>query len=115
MDPVSQNINQGINEYLQSLISECLQAPGFMNLSPEQKNNLANQIRAYFDQAVMETLVNRLDEQQFSQIEDLDPNSPEMAEKVQILASQVPGLAQDIENRLRQNTEFIKQNSHLPS
>lgn len=62
----------------------------------------------------METLVNRLDEQQFSQIEQLDPAGPEMAEKVQLLAAQVPGLAADMEQRLRADTEYIKQNSRLP-
>lgn len=114
MDQITQNINQSINDYIQGLISECLQAPGFINLSFEQKNQIANQIREHFYQAVMETLVERLNEQQFSQIEQLDPNSPEMAEKIQLLAAQVPGLAADMENRLRQDVEYIKQNSRLP-
>lgn len=114
MDQISQNINQSINDYLQSLVSECLQTPGLINLPQEQKNQIAGQIQEHFYQAVMETLVERLDESQFSQIENLDPNSQGMAEKIQLLASQVPGLASDIEKRLRQDTDYIKQNSHLP-
>ncbi len=114
MDPITQNINQSINDYLQGLISECLQAPGFISLPKEQKNQLAGQIQEHFYQAVMETLVNRLDEQQFSQIEQENPNSPEMAEKIQMLAAQVPGLVADMEKRLRADTEYIKQNSRLP-
>lgn len=114
MDQISQNINQSINDYLQSLVSECLQAPGFINLSLEQKNQIVGQIQEHFYQAVMETLVGRLNEQQFSQIEQLNPNSPEMAEKIQLLAAQVPGLAADMEKRLRQDVEYIKQNSRLP-
>lgn len=57
---------------------------------------------------------NRLDGKQLSLIENLDPQSPEMAEKIQQLAAQVPGLADDIEKKLSSDVEYIKQNSKIP-
>lgn len=114
MNQISQNIYQNIEEYIQGLVTECLQAPGFVYLSPEQKNQLAVQIQDHLYQTIITTSVERMNESQFSQIEHLDPASPEMAEKVQVLAAQIPGLADDIEKRLRQDVEYIKQNSRLP-
>lgn len=114
MDPITQNVYQNIDEYLESLVADCLQAPGIINLAQEQKDTFAEAVRDHFSQAILEVLVNRLDEEQFSQIENLDPGSPEMVEKIQQLAAQVPGLADDIEKKLQEEVAYIKQNSKLP-
>lgn len=114
MDPITQNIDQNIDEYLNSLVADCLQAPGLATLPQEQKDVFAQQIKDHFYQAALEVLVNRLNEEQFRQIEHLDPASPQMAEKIQQLASQVPGLYKDIEQRLQQDVAYIKQNSKIP-
>lgn len=114
MDPITQNVNQNIDEYLNSLVADCLQAPGLITLSQEQKGIFAGRIKDYFYQAALEVLVNKLNGEQFSQIENLNPGSPEMVEKIQQLASQVPGLASDIEKRLQQDVIYIKQNSKIP-
>lgn len=115
MDPITQNVDQNIDEYLNGLVADCLQAPGIINLPQEQKNVFAGQIKDYFYQAALEVLVKRLNEEQFRQIEHLNPGSPEMAEKIQQLASQVPGLSNDIEQRLQQDVTYIKQNSKIPT
>lgn len=114
MDPLTQNIDQNIDEYLNSLVADCLQTPSLSTLSQEQKGIFAQQIKDYFYQAALEALVDKLNGEQFSQIEHLNPGSPEMAEKIQQLASQVPGLSNDIEKRLQQDVSYIKQNSKIP-
>lgn len=114
MDPITQNVNENIEEYINSLVAQCLQAPGIVNLPQEQKDSFAGQVQDYFSQATLETLVNRLDGEQLSQIENLNPVSPEMIEKIQQLAAQVPGLAGELEARLQKDVEFIKVNSAIP-
>lgn len=114
MDPITQNVNENIEEYINSLVVQCLQAPGIVNLPQEQQDSFAGQVQDYFSQAILETLVNRLDGEQLSQIENLNPVSPEMVEKIQQLAAQVPGLAGELEARLQRDVEFIKQNSAIP-
>lgn len=114
MDPITQNINQNIDEYLEGLVNECLQSPGIINLTPEQKQAIAGQIQNHFTQVVMEVLVDKMDESQFSQIENLEPGSQEMVDKIQVLAAQVPGLTDAMEAKLRQDVEYIKQYSKLP-
>lgn len=115
MDPITQNVNQNIDDYLNSLVASCLQAPGILNLPQEQKDAFANQVQDHLSQATLEVLINRLNGEQLSQIENLNPGSPEMVEKIQQLASQVPGLANDIESRLQKDVEYIRQNSRIPT
>jgi len=55
----------GINEYLNSLTADCLQAPGIVNLPQDQKDAIAERIKDYFYQAALEVLVGRLNEEQF--------------------------------------------------
>lgn len=114
MDPITQNVNENIEQYLDNLVAECLQAPAVAVLPQEEKSAFAQQIRDHFYQVALEVLVDKLTEEQFKQIENLDPLSPEMVEKIQILSAQVPGLAGDLEKKLQQDVEFIKQNSKLP-
>lgn len=114
MDPITQNVNQNIDEYINGLVAECLQAPGIVNLSPDQKNEFAQQVQSYLSQVTIETLVNRLNGEQLSQIENLDPTSPEMAEKIQQLAAQIPGFADDLEKKFQEAVSYIKQNSKIP-
>lgn len=114
MDPITQNVYQNIDEYLESLVSECLQAPGVVNLPQEQKDAFAEQVRDYLSQASLEVLVEKLTEEQFSQIENLEPGSPEMVEKIQVLAARVPGLAESLEERFKKDVDYIKQNSRIP-
>lgn len=115
MDPITQNVNQNIDEYFDGLVAECLQAPGIVNLPPDQKNEFAQRVQDHFSQVTLKTLIDKLDSEQLSQIENLDPTSPEMAEKIQQLAAQVPGFADDLEKKLQEDVAYIKQNSQIPA
>ncbi len=115
MDPITQNVNRNIDEYLNTLVAECLQVPSVAAFSSEQKESFAAKVRERLYESALEVLVEKMDESQFSQIENLDPNSPEMVEKIQFLAAQVPGLAEDMEKRFRLEVDNIKQNPQIPS
>lgn len=114
MDPITQNVNQNIEEYINSLATQCLQTPGIITLSQEQRNAFAERVQDYFSQLTLVVLVDKLNGEQLSQIEHLDPSSPEMAEKIQQLAAQVPGFADDLEKKLQEAVAYIKQNSKIP-
>lgn len=115
MDPITQNVYQNIDEYINGLVAQCLQAPGIVNLPQDQKDQFAGEVESYLSQVALEVLVNRLNSEQLSQIENLDPSSPEMAEKVQQLAAQVPGFADELEKKFQEAVNYIKQNSKIPA
>lgn len=114
MDPITQNVNQNIDAYFNNLVAECLQAPGIVNLPQEQKDAFVAKLHDHFSDITLAALINKLNGEQLSQIENLDPTSPEMAEKIQQLAAQVPGLAEDMEKKLQESVAYIKQNSKIP-
>lgn len=114
MDLFTQTVNEGIEGYLDDLVVYCLQTPGLVHLSYDQQDRFASKVRNYLYQTVLETFVARLNKEQFSQIEYLDPAGPEMVAKIQQLSSQIPGLSDDIEEKLQGDMEYIKQNSKLP-
>lgn len=109
-----QNISNKIDEYLDYLVIQCLQTPTVLNMTQDQKDQFIVTIRNHFNQVILETLVDRLNAEQFSQIEYLDPTSSEMVEMVQKLASKTPGLMSDIQIRLQKEVEYIQQTSKLP-
>lgn len=115
MDPITTNVNQNIDEYIDGLVAQCLQAPGIVNLPPDQKSEFTKDVEDYLTQVLLEALVNKLNSEQLSQIENLEPASPEMAEKVQQLAAQIPGFANELENKFHAAVTYIKQNSQIPA
>lgn len=115
MDPITQNVNANIDEYIQSLASECLNSPGVAALSPQQKEEFERQVKDYLYKTAFEVLVEKMTDEQFKQIENLDPKGREMIEKIQLFSAQVPGLAQVLETRFKQDVEYIKQSGNLPA
>lgn len=114
MDPITANVNQNIDEYIDGLVAQCLQAPGIVNLPPDQKNEFAKDVEDYLTQVSLEALVNKLNSEQLSQIEKLEPASPEMIAKVQQLSAQIPGFADELEKKFQATVAYIKQNSKIP-
>lgn len=106
-------MDQKIGIYLESLISETLNTPAFVNLPEEQKNTLADKIRDRFCNIIFDLIVDRLNVEQLSEIKDLPMTSPEMANKIQEFAAFMPDLAQEMETKLNQVTASIKQNPQI--
>ena len=89
-----------INNYIEGLVADCLNSPN--PVDPET-------VRDRLCKVVVETVVGALDQNQFSQIENLDPGSQEMADKIQDFASKIPGLSSIIEQKLSEEVLRIKQ------
>lgn len=90
-----------INNYIEGLVADCLNIPN----PPD-----AEMVRDRLYKVVVETVVGALDQNQFSQIENLDPGSQETADKIQDFASKIPGLSSIIEQKLSEEVIRIKQN-----
>lgn len=111
MDPLEKNIE----EYIDGLVNEALGASVFASLSPEQKEEVKNKLYNHFYQVILDTTIDNLNEEQVSQLEVLDPESPEMEEKIRLFAAQIPNLAQEMEQKLDEEVEKIKQTGQITS
>ncbi len=109
-------MDQQINDFIQGLISSCLNNPSLGYLSNEQKTNLSGNLEAHLYKLSVETLINSLNEDQINQIKDLDFESPEMETKLELFAAEIPGFSVVLEDKLQQEVNnFIANPATLMS
>lgn len=107
-------MDQEIEKYLNNLIEDCLQAPAFLTLSDQDKSLFRQKLDDYFSQVILETLIYSLSDDQVKEIENLDFNSPEAAQKIQLLAASVPGFIMILDEVLQKEAEKVKQTGQVP-
>jgi|SRR3989344_8969113 len=108
-------MDQDIEQYLNKYIEECLNSPGFSALNEEQKVEAQKQLEEYFNQLILETLINNLSQDQMNQLgQDADFESPETLDQLQLFAAQIPGFLMILEEQLKKSAESIKQTGQIP-
>lgn len=103
-------MDQKLQEYLESLVAKVLQAPALTNLSEQEKGEFAQKVHDYFNKVILDTTIDLMDEEQLNSIKDLAMDSPEMEQKIMEISSQIPSLAQILEEKLNKEVENIQNN-----
>ncbi len=103
-------MDEKINSYIESLVLEVLQIPNFSGLTQEQKGPVAEKLRDLFNTAILDTLIDNLTPAQLDQIKDVPADSPEMEDKIEEFASQIPLFITTLEEALNQKVAEIKNN-----
>lgn len=103
-------MDQQFIQTIDKLVQDCLSAPSLATLSPEQRQVMEKQIRNHLYTQILFVMVDNLTEDQFAQIKDLDPQNPEMEEKIEQFTQTMPFLLEDIEKKLNEEVLKIKQN-----
>ncbi len=104
------DINKQLDAYVDALIMGVLEAPSITKLPPEEKNKAREIIRDRFNKLIMETLLNRLNEEQIKDLESSLEDVKTLEEKIETYASSIPGLADDLENRLQRESAMLREN-----
>lgn len=107
-------LDQKLTAYLEILVSEILAQPSLQGLTEEKKKEYAEKLRLHFSDLIVETLLNRLEEDKLAEIKNLTKKPEELEAKLQEYAATVPDLAEDIEERLKRESKALKQNLQLP-
>lgn len=97
------------NQHINELVNKCLSAPTFANLSESQKQEAREKLENHFNLLVLNLLIDSLNEEQLAQVENLSADAPEMGEKFQEFASQIPGFAYVMEEKLKAEVQSIIQ------
>lgn len=100
--------------YIQQKVNECLNTPSFASLPQDQKSQMADKISEHFYNVILTTTFDNLTDEQFVAVKDLQPQDPVLAQKLEEYSAQMPFLAQAIQEKLDQDSEYIKQNGQLP-
>ncbi|KKR80516.1 MAG: hypothetical protein UU73_C0002G0054 [Candidatus Daviesbacteria bacterium GW2011_GWA1_41_61] len=107
-------LEKNIDEYIDGLVTQVLSSPAFNMVSLQQQEEMNNKLYNHFYQVILDTTIDNLNEEQISQLEALDPESPQMEEKISLFAAQIPGLAQVLEQKLNEEVAKIKQTGQIP-
>lgn len=100
-------MNDAFTTYIDSFVSGVLNRPGIAELPAEKKDLVAQQIRDRVNELVLETLFTRLGEEELKDIRGAIGKPEALEQKLELYASSVPGLAEDITNRLERESAFL--------
>src|SRR4051812_3972049 len=100
--------------FIEKLITECLQGAKFAYLTPKEKDDLKIKLRNHFMNVTLDTLVDQMSDEQLVQVKDLDPNSPEMQQKMVEFAAIIPGFAIILDDKLKKEMDNILQTGQIP-
>lgn len=100
-------------DFIEKLVSECLQGARFAYLPEQEKKAIAAKVREHFYSVTIDTLVDQLSESQVNQIKGLDPKAPEMEQKMAEFAASIPGFAFVLEDKLKAEMDRILQTGQI--
>lgn len=106
-------MDQKINAYLDSLVSEVLSSPAFATMPADQQATWSAKVREFLNGVIIDTVIDRLTPEQLNAIKDIPADSPEMEDKIEEYSAQIPLLAQELEEKLTQAALDIKQNPQV--
>ncbi len=98
-----------LDRYMESMVAAVLQAPKLKDLPDEKKKAVAGQILERLDDLVLETLLNRLNEEQLDDIRSAMSNPEQLEEKIEFYAASVPMFYEDLNNRLQREVVALSQ------
>lgn len=108
-------MDKKIDIYIEARVLEVLSLPSFSQMPQEQKTTIAEKLRDLFNTVILDTLIDSLSAEQLDQIKDISPESPQMEDKIEEFASQIPFLITKFENALNVKVAEVKNNPALLS
>lgn len=100
--------------YVESLIQECLKGAKFAYLPQRQKKEIEGKIRDHFYSVTINTLIDQLSDEQLLEIKDLEPGNPILVQKFERFAAEIPGFASVLEDKLKAEMDQILQTGQIP-
>lgn len=107
-------MDEQIELYINTLVDNCMQGPAFSGFGEDQKNEIRTKLTEYFNNIIVQTLLENLNEQQLQQLENMDFSTSEAAEKIALFASQTPNLLIIVDQKLQKEVMTIKQTGQIP-
>ena len=107
-------MDETVQNYLNNLVSQCLEAAGFSGKSEEEKEKLQEELTSYFYKVILTTLVDNLNGAQLQEFNAMDTVSDKAMETIEKLSSQVPGFIYILDDALHEEVVKIKTSGHIP-
>ncbi len=106
-------MDEKIAAYIQSLVLNVLNSPSFGAFSDEQKKQYSEKVEDNFNNIIFDTVIEMLSDEQVGILKTLQAGSLEFERKLEEFSSTIPLLSTEIEKRLNQQVENIKNNPNI--
>ena len=93
---------------IDDLILKVLEASEYQKLDDAEKMKLAGNLEGHFNGMIMESLFNRLSDEEVTDLKSSLTNQEEFNEKIGKYSAQIPDLMTDIEERLAREVEVMR-------
>lgn len=103
-------MDKKLESYIDSIVSEVLTSPNFINLPEDQKQAGAVKIKDHLNSVIFDILLNNLNSQQLNALKDLGLNTTEAQVKIAEYSAEIPNFATLLEKALTKEVETIKNN-----
>lgn len=103
-------MDEKLQAYIDNLVAEVLQSPNLSNLNEEQKKEYALKVQDHFNNMIFDTTVDLMTDEQLNSIKSIPMDSPEMPGRITAIAALIPGLAEELEKRLKQEVDALRNN-----
>lgn len=101
-------MQQQLQSYIDSFILGVLSEPRIASLPEDEQSKLRSQFQDRFDELILDTLLNRLNDDQVKELQGKLTDPTALEEKIAEYSALVPGLAEDLQHRLDREFTFIK-------
>ncbi len=106
------NPQNKFDQYIDQAITQLLESSS--HLDENQKKQMGDKIRKHFYNLILTTTLDNLTDEQFLAIKDLAPEDPILAQKLEEFSQEIPFLAENIQEKIDKDLEYMKQNSQIP-
>lgn len=101
-------------EFIENLVNECLHTAKFAYLPEKERQEFAKKLRDYFYNITINSFIDQISDEQFTQIKDLDFKSKEAQEKMAQISASIPGFAFALEDKLKKEMDIILRDGKIP-
>ncbi len=96
-------------EYINSLVEQVLNSGQYQELEEQKREEIRGKLQEHFHNIIIDTAVNRMTDDQVEELNNaLEQGGEKTETKMTELSAQIPGLAEDIEERLNREAEQLQ-------
>lgn len=107
-------MDEQITKYIDNLVNEVLQIPVFAILKKEDQTAVADKLKDHFYSLVFATILESMNDAQVMELKNTDLTSQEGLDKLQVIAASIPGLAEEVDSRLKKAQDQILTTQKVP-
>ncbi len=103
-----------IEKFLNVYVDKSLEGQGFAIYSPGEKEGFKVKLLEYFSDLVLDTMLQRLTDEQVAELNEVDPATEEAQQKIAVMSASIPGFIFILQDRFEAEAAEIGKTGRIP-